>query len=118
MPGKDGVSLEFFKRLKERADAVVSTKEPCPFKIVDDSHDPHDVSHKRIVDVVKDLETAEWKVFISVCSAADTPDTDLYCVDVMKSMKPVLLDIAAREWGGGGGGGSTPPVRRDRRGCY
>jgi hypothetical protein len=99
MPGKDGLSLEFFKRLKERAaDVVVSAQELCPFKIVHGSHDLHAVSRKRIADTVKDLETAEWKAFTGVCSAYML-DTDLYCVDVMKSVKPVLFDIAASEWG-------------------
>jgi hypothetical protein len=100
MPGKDGLSLEFFKRLKERADVVVYAQELCPFKMVDSSHDPHDVSRKRIADTVKDLETAEWEVSISVCSSADVSDSgDLYLPDAMKLVKPVLFDVAASEWG-------------------
>jgi hypothetical protein len=33
MPGKDGLSLEFFQRLKERADVVVFAIELLPFKM-------------------------------------------------------------------------------------
>jgi hypothetical protein len=98
MPDKDGLSLEFFKRLKERADVVVFAEELCPFKIVDDSHDLHVVSRRRIADKVKDLETAEWgEDFTSVCSGADM-STDLYLPDAMKSVKPVFFNVAASEW--------------------
>ncbi|PVH69952.1 hypothetical protein DL98DRAFT_598235 [Cadophora sp. DSE1049] len=35
MSGKDVPYLEFFKKLKERADIVVAAQELCPFLIVD-----------------------------------------------------------------------------------
>jgi hypothetical protein len=83
MPGKDRVSLEFFRRLKEREDVVVSAKELRPFKIVDSSHEPHGVSRMRIADAVKDLETMVWKALTNDFSTANMSDTDLYCVDMM-----------------------------------
>jgi hypothetical protein len=99
MPGKNALSLEFFERLKKRADIVVSAQELCPFKIVDGSHDPHVVSRMRVAVTVKDLETAEWEVSTSICYDGDRSYNDLFCVDVMKSEKPVIFDVAASEWG-------------------
>ena len=52
MPGKDDLSLKFFKRLKEKVDVVVFAIELLSFKMVDDS---------RIADTVEDLKTAEWE---------------------------------------------------------
>jgi hypothetical protein len=98
MPDKDGPSLEFFQRLKERADVVVFAIELLPFKMVDGSHGPHVVSRRRIADTVEDLETAEWKDVTIVCSGADTP-TKLNLPDAMKLVKPVFFDVAASKWG-------------------
>ena len=91
--------MDFFERLKERADIVVSAEELCPFTIVNGSHDPHDVSRKRNSDTEKDLEDAEWKAGVGVCLGADPSEFVLDRFAVMKLVKPVWFDVAAREWG-------------------
>lgn len=99
MPGKDVPYMDFFKRLKERADIVVSAEELCPFTIVNGSHDPHDVTRERNSDTEKDLEDAEWKTYTGVCSGEDMSELVLDALAVMKLVKPVCFDVAAREWG-------------------
>jgi hypothetical protein len=90
--------LEFFKRLKERVDdVVVSTKELCPFRIVNGSHGPHDVTYACIADTTKDLETAEWETYIGLCSSAGMLGLELDCFSVIKLMKPILFDVVASE---------------------
>ena len=79
---------------------MVLAEKLCPFEIVDGSHNYHGVSRERIADTVEDLETAEWKVYIGVCSGADmSRESDLYCLDMMTPVKPVWFDVAASEWG-------------------
>jgi hypothetical protein len=59
MSGKDIPYLEFFKKLKERADIVVAAQVFCPFRTVDSSHGLYNVTRVRTADNDKDLETAE-----------------------------------------------------------
>jgi hypothetical protein len=100
MPDRNGLSLKFFKRLKERADVVVSAEEYFPFNIVDGSHGPHTICRQRTADMVKDLETAKWASFTAVCSSSNMSlENDLLSLDGMKSVKPISFDVAASEWG-------------------
>jgi len=98
MPRENVPYMDFFKRLKERADIVVSAEELCPFTIVNGSHDPHDVTRERNSDTEKDLEDAEWKADIGVCLGEDTSEFVSDNFGVMKLVKPVCFDVAAREW--------------------
>jgi hypothetical protein len=99
MLGKDVPYLEFFKKLKERADIVVAAQELCPFRIVDGSYGLHNVTRVRTADNNKDLEITEWKCHGSVCSNNDK----LYLVSeyfpAMVQGKPVFFDVAVSEWG-------------------
>lgn len=65
--GKDILYLGFFKQLKERADIVVAAYELCPFRIVDGSHDLHNVTRVRTANNNKNRKIAKWKCYESVC---------------------------------------------------
>jgi hypothetical protein len=97
MPGKEGL-WKLFKKLQERAGVVVSAQELCPFKILDGSHGPHDVSRTRIADTSKDLETADWGEDVTTVSPSKL-SADLYLPDAMKLVEPVFFVVAASEWG-------------------
>jgi hypothetical protein len=69
--GKDVPYLEFFRKLKDRADIVVAAQELCLFRIVDGSNGLHNVTRIRTADNDKDLEITEWKRQARVCSNND-----------------------------------------------
>lgn len=95
--GKDGLYLDFFNKLKERAD--VSSVELCPFKILDGSPDSHVVSRNRTASTVKDLETAEWGKDSTTVRSSEDVSAELDLPDAMKSVQPVLFNVVASEWG-------------------
>ena len=91
--------LEIFKKLKEKADIVVAAQELCPFRIVDGSHDLHNVTRVRAADNDKDLEITEWKCQGSVCSNNDKSYLVSVFFPAMEQGKPVFFDVAVSEWG-------------------
>lgn len=59
MSGKDVLYLDFFKKLKEKADIIVTAQELCPFRIVDSSYSLYNVTRVRTANNNKDLKIAE-----------------------------------------------------------
>jgi hypothetical protein len=59
MSSKDVLYLEFFKKLKKRADIIIAAQELCPFWIVNSSHSLYNVTRVRTTDNNKDLEIAQ-----------------------------------------------------------
>ncbi|KAH7418732.1 hypothetical protein BKA64DRAFT_763361 [Cadophora sp. MPI-SDFR-AT-0126] len=96
---RDIAYLEFFEKLKERADIVVHAQELCPFRIVEGSHDRHVVTRERKANNKKDLETTEWKPLGSVCSNRSMAFLVSKYFPAMKQDKPVYFDVAAYRWG-------------------
>jgi hypothetical protein len=97
--GKDVSYLEFFKKLKERADIVVAAQELCPFRIVDGSHGLHNVTRVRTADNNEDLEIAQWKCYGGVCSNNDMSFLVSKYFPAMEQGKPAFFDVAVSEWG-------------------
>jgi len=95
--GKDVSYLEFFKKLKERADIVVAAQELCPFRIVDSSHSLHNVTHVRTADNNKDLEIAQWKCYGGVCSNNDRSFLVSKYFPAIEQGKPVFFNVAVSE---------------------
>jgi hypothetical protein len=59
MPNKDVLYLEFFKRLKESIDIVISVKRLCLFNVLNGSHDVYAITCACITYTKKDLRIVE-----------------------------------------------------------
>jgi hypothetical protein len=99
LPTKGAPYLELFKRLKDRANVAVSAQELCPSRVVDGSHDTHEVTRSREADTDKGLETAEWMCDIAVGGESDMSFVVPEIFPAMEPVKPVWFDVAVNEWG-------------------
>jgi hypothetical protein len=59
MLGQDTLYLEFFEKLRERADIVVFAAELCLYRVVDGSYSTHVAIRVRTTNTKEDLEALE-----------------------------------------------------------
>ena len=97
MPGQDTLYLEFFEKLRERADIVVFAAELCPYRVVDGSHGAHVAIRVRTANTKEDLEASEWRLGESTC--VDKDMSGQFDWLYRKVEKLVYFDVAAREFG-------------------
>ena len=99
MPGLHGRSLEFFALLKHRPEIMVHACKLDPFMALPGSDDEVTVTRERIAKTAESLSRTEWVGLTWALRNFDISDEDYYCLDALRRADPVVLMVAAREWG-------------------
>lgn len=85
--------------LNRQSDIVVRASEVYSCRILPDSDNEVEVSRQRTAKKINDLSRQAWKPFTCSLAEVDYSEEDFFCLKAMKRSKPVVFNVAAREWG-------------------